>query len=103
MVNIMNVKIIKNENSTLLEVSGSVESSKIEELSAIIDEIIQDPTSDVEMDLDKADYIDSTGISQILKLYKSCRENGHSFSIINASERVESLLSLCSLHDCLIK
>lgn len=99
----MNIQVVEKENRVLISISGSVEISRIKELSELIDSLCKSSDRDVEIDLSNADYLDSTGISLLLKLHKAQKQRGLGFSIVQASEKITSLLSLCSLNDTLSK
>lgn len=99
----MKIQVSENENKTLVNISGSVETAYIKELSELINSLCESSDKDVEIDLGNADYLDSTAISLLIKLHKAQKQRGLAFSIVEASERVASLLTLCSLHDALLK
>ncbi len=103
MVGDMELFVDKNDSVTKLELAGTIDASSIKELSEAIDDICENIETDVEVDMDKVDYIDSSGIGQLLKLSKICRDSNHVFSIVAVSERVKSLLALCSLQSALVE
>ena len=97
----MNIQVTEKGNTILISISGSIETAQIKELSELVDKLCESSDRDVEIDLGGAEYLDSTGISLLLKLHKAQKQRGLSFSIVDASDRITSLLSLCSLHDAL--
>ncbi len=99
----MNIQVTETDNSTLISVSGSLETANIKEFSEIINSLCESSDKAVEIDLANADYLDSTGISLLIKLHKAQKQRNLDFSIVEASEKVTSLLTLCSLYDTLAK
>lgn len=97
----MKIQVTEANNTTVINISGSIETAQIKELAELVDRLCESSDKDVEIDLGEAEYMDSTGISLLLKLHKAQKQQGLGFSIIDASERVTSLLSLCSLHEAL--
>lgn len=97
----MNIQVTETDNSTLINISGSIEISQIKEFSELVETLCESSDKNLEIDLGDTDYLDSTGISLLLKLHKAQKQKDLGFSIIVASERVTSLLSLCSLHETL--
>jgi len=97
----MNIQVTEKENKILINISGSVETAQIKELSELVEKLCESSDRNVEIDLGEAEYLDSTGISLLLKLHKAQKQRGLGFSIVDASDRITSLLSLCSLHDAL--
>jgi len=97
----MKIAVTERENSASIIISGSVEIAQIKELSELVKSLCESSDKNLEIDLGHAYYLDSTGISLLIKLHKAQKQKGLGFSIIKASERVTSLLSLCSLHETL--
>ncbi len=97
----MKIQVTEADNSTLINISGSIETAQIKELSELVDTLCESSEKSIEINLSDADYMDSTGISLLLKLHKAQKQRDLGFSIIKASERITSLLSLCSLHEAL--
>ena len=97
----MNIQVTETDNSTLINISGSIEISQIKEFSELVETLCESSDKNLEIDLGDTDYLDSIGISLLLKLHKAQKQKDLGFSIIVASERVTSLLSLCSLHETL--
>ena len=46
-------------------------------------------------------YMDSTGVSLLLKLYKHQKQQGMKFDITKISEKAQGIISLCSLAETL--
>ncbi len=99
----MELFVEKSEDILKVKISGTVESSGMKELVDLVNGVCDNPESDIEIDMEEVDYIDSSGIGQFLKMSKVLREKGFSFYIVGASERVKSLLSLCSLQSALVR
>lgn len=99
----MNIQITEADNTILINISGPVETANIKEFSELVDSLCKSSDKAVEIDLANADYLDSTGISLLIKLHKAQKQRNLDFSIVEASEKVTSLLSLCSLYDTLAK
>jgi len=97
----MKIQVTEIDNTTLINISGAIETAQIKELSELVDSLCESSDKDLEIDLGNAEYIDSTGISILLKLHKAQKQRDLKFSIVEASERITSLLSLCSLHETL--
>ena len=103
MVKKMNIQVAEKDNTILISIAGSIETAHMKEFSGIVNSLCESSDKAVEIDLDNADYLDSTGISLLLKLYKAQKQRSLGFSIVKASAKVTSLLTLCSLHETLSK
>ncbi len=53
--------------------------------------------SSILLDLRRVERIDAAGIAVLISLYGIARDSGHSFSVFNASARVEGILRLVGL------
>jgi anti-sigma B factor antagonist len=55
----------------------------------------------VEVDLSQVTFIDSSGISALLRLANAVRDDGRSFRVVKQSARVRRVLDLAGLEDAL--
>jgi anti-anti-sigma factor len=53
------------------------------------------------LDLRGVTFIDSSGINELVRLYKRCAQDGRSLQIDACSDRVESVLRMVDLYDIL--
>lgn len=97
----MKIQVTETDNVKVIDISGSIETAQIKELAELIDDLCESSEKKIEINLSGAEYLDSTGISLLLKLHKAQKQKELGFSIVEASERVTSLLSLCSLQEAL--
>ncbi len=86
---------------TLITLKGPMELQTIKAFQNKISEIEPSIRKNITLDMREVDYIDSTGISILIMLNKQQKGKGKALSIINASQRVKSLLELSSLSDLL--
>ena len=56
----------------------------------------------VSLDLRQVERIDAAGIAALISLYVCAHETGHVFTILQASERIEEILSLVGLDHILL-
>jgi len=98
----MNIQTTEDDKLIKISISGSANSSELKELDKIVESIINGQEKNVDIDLSELQYIDSTCISILLKLHKNQKLKNLGFRISKASNRVSSLLSLCSLADTLM-
>ena len=93
----MNYTITENDNVLNVTLTGSSDMAGLKRFSETVNALSSECTKDVEIDMEQVDYVDSSFISLLLKLHKSQQQKGLDFKIINASDRVTSVLNLCSL------
>ncbi|HOP63362.1 MAG TPA: STAS domain-containing protein [Spirochaetota bacterium] len=97
----MNVTFTEMENSVIITLTGESDPAGIKRFSEIVENINQNIKKDVEIDLSEAVYLDSSSIGVLIKLHKSQKQRELGFAITKASDRVLSLLKLCSLSEAL--
>jgi anti-anti-sigma factor len=97
----MNVIFTETDNLVTITISGEADPSGIRRFSDIVENINSNIEKDVEIDLSEAVYLDSSSIGVLIKLHKSQKQRNLGFIITRASDRVMSLLKLCSLSEAL--
>jgi len=98
----MECVVTEKDGSLNIILSGSSDMAGIKNFSAIVNQINDEKNADVEIDMENVDYLDSSFISLLLKLHKSQKQKNLGFKIVKASDRVTSLLNLCSLSGTLV-
>ncbi len=82
----------------VITVEGSIlEKNDTNEVSALIEESIEEGSNKVIMDLGGLDYMNSTGINVLISYLTKLRNDGGEFIITNVSEKVEQLLVITKL------
>jgi anti-anti-sigma factor len=94
---VMNFSIKENNEVLVLLVNRDIVPQSFVEFHEKIVEMVKNSSLDVDVDLSGTDFIDSTGISQLIMLYKIQKQKGGSMRILNATPMVVSLLNLSSL------
>lgn len=97
----MNVIFTEMENHVIVSISGEADPAGVKRFSEIVENINNNIEKDIEIDLSEAVYLDSSSIGVLIKLHKSQKQRNLGFTIIKASDRVMSLLKLCSLSEAL--
>ncbi|WP_407427638.1 STAS domain-containing protein [Treponema sp.] len=77
-------------NYVLYEVSGVMNTYTVTELAEKLDETIK--KSNIVLDLERVDTIDSVGIGLIMATFNDGEDNGHRFYIMNPSTAARTAL-----------
>ncbi len=93
----MNYTITENDTIISINLTGSSDMAGLKRFSETVNTLASECVKDIEIDMEQVEYVDSSFISLLLKLHKSQQQKGLGFKIIKASERVTSVLNLCSL------
>ncbi|HPB80945.1 MAG TPA: STAS domain-containing protein [Spirochaetota bacterium] len=95
----MKFEIIETDSTIKIILEGAIELQTIKEFRTYLDEMDFSEKRDIEIDLSGVGYIDSTGISILIMLYKKQKQDSRGFTVRNASHNVAGLLELSSLKD----
>jgi anti-sigma B factor antagonist len=97
----MKFEIVETDSTINIILEGAIELQTIKEFRTHLEEMDFSEKRDIIIDLSGVGYIDSTGISLLIMLYKKQKQNSRGFIIRNSSHNVTGLLELSSLRDVL--
>lgn len=94
----MQTKREVERGSTVLHVSGQItlgESAK--RFAGELQEVLDQTTGGVVIDLADIDYVDSTGIGELVGYLQKFTRSGRRLALLNPHQRIEALLKLTRL------
>ncbi len=97
----MKLSVTELDTKIVIVLDGAVELQSIKEFKDTISEIGETTQKDIEIDLSRVGYIDSTGISLLIMLNKQQKLKNRDLRISNPSQSVLGLLELSSLKEIL--
>jgi len=92
----MNVNVSKDKNTTLIEVSGRIDSTNANELGVALMNEINAGNTQLVVDLASVDYMSSAGLREIVSALKKVRGKGD-LRLAQPSERVLEVLEMAGL------
>jgi|APHig6443717817_1056837.scaffolds.fasta_scaffold163912_1 anti-anti-sigma factor len=95
------MEIKESESTVVITLSGSLDITNVGPFSAEVDRLCTLSGKNIEIDMEEVSYVDSTGVSCLLRLYKHQKQQGAQFCITRISEKASSVISLCSLSETL--
>ena len=93
----LNVRLIDNANTTVIEVTGEVDADNASMLDAAVTEVLASGRKLLEVDLARVDYIGSQGVQSLVLAERRARDSGATFTIVAASPIVHFLLEIVDL------
>jgi anti-sigma B factor antagonist len=93
----MNIEITDLGISYYVIIKGSIEMMNVKNLKDQLIDLELNSSKDFEFDLSDVDYIDSSGISVFLILYKNLKEKGKKIYIRKFNDKVYNVLKMSSL------
>ncbi|MBV9310069.1 MAG: STAS domain-containing protein [Solirubrobacterales bacterium] len=91
---------VRNEGAaSVLALSGELDLSSSPQLEQELDRALQEGTSQLIVDLRELEFMDSTGLSVLVKAHQRVQEAGVQFAVVKGSAQVQRLLSLTGVAD----
>ena len=90
----MDVKTIEKEGVTVFQVNGEINISTSPELRKQFE---KQPAKKVVVDLEKVNYVDSSGLATLVEMLKKTKMQGGTLGLSGMSEKVKSLFEITKL------
>lgn len=90
----MVVKSYEQEGVTVFQVNGEINISTSPELKKLFE---KQPAKKVVVDLEKVNYIDSSGLATLVEMLKKTKSQGGSLGLAAMSDKVKSLFEITKL------
>jgi anti-sigma B factor antagonist len=84
-------------HAQVLEVSGELDLAAAASLEEELDRALSSGSQVIVIDLKELDFIDSTGLSVLVRAHQRAHETGLEMGLVNPGAQVERLLSLTGL------
>jgi anti-anti-sigma factor len=92
-----NVERRAERGATVLEVTGELDLAASPTLEDRLEQVFGDSVSQLIIDLRGLEFIDSTGLSVLVKAHQRSAEAGCRFGLVNGGSQVRRLLSLTGI------
>lgn len=94
----MDIKKYVENNVTVLEVAGNVRlGESARQLAAEMEKVFQETASGLLLDVARIDYVDSTGIGELVGYLQKFTQAGRRIALLRPHQRLEALLKLTQL------
>lgn len=90
------IKFNNQENFEVL-VSGDLDINTVSKFQDKVLEKYKDQDKDLVFNLENLDYIDSTGLGAIVRIYKEVSDKGHKVKVLNAKKNIKKLFLITEL------
>jgi anti-sigma B factor antagonist len=92
------VRARQTEGVTVMDIAGSITLAEASELSEMIHDLVGKGRKQIIVNLRDVEYLDSSGIGQLVSGYATVKKNGGELRILHLSKKVQDLLSVTSLY-----
>jgi anti-anti-sigma factor len=90
----MPTAISTTENVTRINLSGEFDFSSQDELKQVFENALNATAPEIQLDLQKTNFIDSSVIRLFLKLLDTARKNKKSLSLVHCNERIYEIFAI---------
>jgi anti-sigma B factor antagonist len=97
----LDVSTTQQDGHAVVAATGEVDLFTAPILDSELTQVVSDGAASVVVDLSGVEFLDSTGLSVIVKALKRIREAGGSLSVVVASERVAKVFRITGLDQIL--
>lgn len=84
-------------NHTELAIDGRFDAFETEKFRTTVDQILASGVTNLSVDLSDVIFVDSSGLAELVRAMKHCRENGGELFIVSPSDPVRVIFELTRL------
>jgi anti-anti-sigma factor len=93
------VEVRSADATTVISVSGELDLASSPALEEELERVAQSDAKLVVVDLRNLEFMDSTGLSVLVRAHQRAEENGRRLGLVNGSQQVQRLLTLTGVAD----
>ena len=93
------VEVRNADATTVISVSGELDLASSPALEEELERVAQSDAQLVVVDLRSLEFMDSTGLSVLVRAHQRAEENGRRLGLVNGSQQVQRLLTLTGVAD----
>lgn len=93
----LRIDTVTNSDRVVVLVQGDVDAATSPQLRAVVDAMVAEGVTDLELDLSELGFLDSTGIGVIAHTVRSLQGGGGTLTLRNVSSMVRRLLYVTDL------
>jgi anti-sigma B factor antagonist len=91
---------VRNADETaVISVAGELDLASSPALEEELERVAQSDAKVVVVDLSNLEFMDSTGLSVLVRAHQRAEENGRRLGLVNGSQQVQRLLTLTGVAD----
>lgn len=93
----MQIKFGDKDGVRICTAEGDIDINTSPQVKKIFDKVIKDKSGKVLIDLQKVEYIDSSGLATLVEILKNIKSYGGRLKLSNLSDKVKSLFEITKL------
>jgi anti-sigma B factor antagonist len=100
--NHLNVEVRSNGRARVISVAGELDLASSPAFEEELARITASDAKQIVLDLRELEFMDSTGLSMLVKAQQLAEEAGQRFGLVKGSPQVQRLLALTGIEDLLV-
>ncbi len=95
----MEINVIRNQKSIILELTGSLDIYTSVQLKVAIEKHVAQPSSpmDIIINMEKLNYLDSSGVGILIRTLNYCKEHESKLRVANLKPAIEKVFRVSGL------
>jgi anti-anti-sigma factor len=90
----MDIQVESQDNRRIVRIKGKVTFEYCPALQSRLDKLVEKDVREVVIDFKEVPFIDSSGVGEVLRLFKRMREIGGDLILINPNQKLRDLFSM---------
>jgi anti-anti-sigma factor len=87
----MDIQVESQGDSRTVRIKGKITFESCPELQSRLDSILNEGIREVRMDFREVPFIDSSGVGEVLRLFKRLRDSGGNVLLVNPNKKLRDL------------
>jgi anti-anti-sigma factor len=93
------VEVRSEDHKTVISVSGELDLASSPALEEELERVAKSDATVIVVDLAELEFMDSTGLSVLVRAHQRAEESGRRLGLVNGSQQVQRLLTLTGVAD----
>lgn len=93
----MQINIDEKEGVSICRIDGEVDVNTAPQVKKAFERLIKDKKDKIIINMEKVDYIDSSGLATLVELLKNFRKYGARLKLVSLAAKVKSLFEITKL------
>jgi len=93
----MNIKSDNKSGTTIFRIEGNIDMGTSPDVKRYFNKIVEDKIKDVIINLEKVDYMDSSGLATFVEMFKNIRRYEGRMKLVKPSKKVKGLFEITKL------
>jgi anti-anti-sigma factor len=90
----MDIQVESRENCRIVHITGKITFECCPVLQSRLDSVVDEGVREIVIDFKEVPFIDSSGVGEVLRIFKRMKENGGKLILANPNQKLGDLFSM---------